>query len=142
MIETVREFCALVKSQGLGFVLKYKLGLAREGKDFVTSVEPAMQPLRGPWNVALSGDEWYSVSEYDAFARVAYFMLGESRAEDLNDALHLYAAHPEAWGCPLIDPERGDLSFVELLAAFDRAGLNYIKPEYDILRGGTFEHKK
>ena len=140
MFDRISQFFSLCRSLGVFFTIKYKLGLVREGKDFVTCGQTEYQPLRGPWKTCLEG-EYYCVSQYDAFAKVAFYMLGESLAEDLNDALHLYAAHPEVWGCPLIDPANGDMDFVELLAAFDRVGLNFIKPEYDVLRGGSLADK-
>lgn len=67
------------------------------------------------------------------FAFAARRFLGESLAESVNDALHLYYSSEAFHG---YDGEREDL--LPLLAAFDDEGLNSILLEHDVLRGGQF----
>ena len=72
-------------------------------------------------------------ARYRRFAVATERLLGESLAESVNVALHLYYSSE---GFHSYEGEKEDL--LPLLEAFDAGGLNSILPEYDILRGGQF----
>lgn len=74
--------------------------------------------------------------KYELFAQIAKSFFGESLAESISDALHLYVACPAHHA---YDDE--DLDLLPILAGFDRAGLNAILPSKDILKGGSFFYK-
>jgi len=60
-------------------------------------------------------------------------ILGEYEMGVLNDALQCYANHPEEHSCD----EDLDVSAIFALA-FDIAGYNHLKPEFDILQKWDF----
>ena len=74
---------------------------------------------------------------YDDLVILIRDCLGEAFAEEINDALHYYWAHPEWWGG---DPEDYREEYMQLLRAFDRQHLNYFLPKFDVLRGGCITH--
>lgn len=76
------------------------------------------------------------VPDYECAASAIFHALGESYAEDVNDALHVFYARPDLWGCDDEDTRHG---IYELMKAFDRLGLNHIREELDVLHGGCLE---